>query len=141
MMDGRFYKAADAFTLAAIYASDDPLPYGSRGIALFAAGEYLASMDYLQRAFDLSDAYAAKKIDLVSLIGKEMFDKRLSELITCCKASDMSSFHLLASYIQYQTGDLGSAGASLDSAAVRMIEDASVDAMRKAIESGYQGIK
>ena len=103
MKDGRFYKAADAFTLAAIYTSEDPMPYGSRGIALFAAGEYLASMDYLQRAFDLSDVYAAKKIDLVSLIGRETFDKRLSELITCCKASDISQFHLLASYIQYQT--------------------------------------
>lgn len=135
MKDGKYYKAADAFTLAAIYAPDSPVPYGSRGIALFAAGEHFTSIRYLEKAFDLSDAYAAKKMDLGDFIGKEILDKRLSELIRLSEISKLSRFTLLASYIQYQIGDLDAARSSLDSVSLRMQGDTSIEAMRKTIES------
>ncbi|GAI11990.1 unnamed protein product, partial [marine sediment metagenome] len=66
---GRYYRAADAYTLAAIYKPDDPLAYAGKSHALFAAGEYMSSALFLSRALEIFPEYAQFKIDLVAMVG------------------------------------------------------------------------
>ena len=135
MKQGKFYKAADAYTLASVYDLDSARAHGGRGLALFAAGEYLTSSEYIEKALSSSPRYAKQKVDLKSFVGMEIVDKRLSNILKWYESNNSPRFILLASYIYYQLGDFEKAAKSLDAAAVNMASSASVEAMRNAIES------
>jgi tetratricopeptide (TPR) repeat protein len=135
MKQGKFYKAADAYELASIYDLKNARAYGRRGLALFAAGEYLTCVEYMEMALSRSPQYAKEKIDLKTFIGQEVVDKRFANILKWYESNQSPSFMLLASYIYYQLGDLEQAARSVDLAAEKMAGFASVDAMRSAIES------
>jgi len=69
LKEGKFYLAADAYTLASVYKPDDPLAYAGKSHALFAAGEYMSSALYLSRALTVFPEYARFKIDIISMLG------------------------------------------------------------------------
>ena len=135
LKDGKFYKAADAYSLASIYAADNPRPFWGRGIALFAAGEYLTSSQYIERAIALSPEYAYRQMNIGFFIDSETLDMRLSNLNKWYETSGSPRFMLLASYIYYQRGDIAKAKESLDKAADQMTGRPAFEAMRKAISS------
>ena len=135
---GKFYKAADAYTLANIYNSGMPGADGGKGLALFAAGEYLTSAGYVEKAVEISPEYASKKIDLAGILDEETLDKRLANLEGWYETNHSPRFIFLASYIYYHRGDFEKASESLDKAAVKMQGRPSFDAMRKAIDKAIE---
>jgi tetratricopeptide (TPR) repeat protein len=139
MKQGKFYKADDAYALALVYDFDSAQAYGGRGLALFAAGEYLTCVRYIEKALSLAPQYAKKKIDLKTFVGMEIIDKRLAHILKWYDSSKSPDFILLASYIYYHLGDLKMASESLDLAAEKMAGSAAIDAMRNAIKSAQTG--
>jgi tetratricopeptide (TPR) repeat protein len=107
---GRFYQAADAFSLAAIYKPEDPLCYAGRGHALFAAGEYVSSALHLIRAIELDPEYLQTHIDLAELMGgTDKLDSKIADLSKWLQKSDAPGLGFLLGYVYYHTGRLSEA--------------------------------
>jgi tetratricopeptide (TPR) repeat protein len=135
MKQGRFYRAADAYTLASIYKSNDPLGYAGKSLALFGSGEYLSSALFLARALEIFPEYAKVKIDLVGMIGdKDMVENRILEAREWMDKSDSGELEFLLSYIYYQMDRLEFARQSIEAAAKKMPNSPAVAAMKKAID-------
>lgn len=135
MKQGRFYRAADAYTLASIYKPNDPLGYAGKSVALFASGEYLSSSLFLARALEIFPEYAKVKIDLVGMIGdKDTVENRILEARDWMDKSDSGELEFLLSYIYYQMDRLEFAKQSIEAAAKKMPDSPAVAAMKKAID-------
>ncbi len=107
---GRFYQAADTFSLAAIYKPEDPLCYAGRGHALFAAGEYVSSALHLIRAIELDPEYLQTHIDLAELMGgPDKLNSKISDLNKWLQKSDAPGLGFLLGYVYYHTGRLSEA--------------------------------
>ena len=65
MVKRQYYRAADAYTLATVWQSNDPQIYLKQSFALFAAGAYLSSAQSLQQALYLKPELGGEKIDFV----------------------------------------------------------------------------
>jgi tetratricopeptide (TPR) repeat protein len=135
MKQGRFYRAADAYTLASIYKPNDPLGYAGKSVALFGSGEYLSSALFLARALEIFPEYAKVKIDLVGMIGdKDTIENRILEAREWMDKSDSGELEFLLSYIYYQMDRMEFARQSIESAAKKMPDLPAVAAMKKAID-------
>jgi tetratricopeptide (TPR) repeat protein len=135
MKQGRFYRAADAYTLASIYKPNDPLGYAGKSVALFGSGEYLSSALFLARAVDIFPEYAKVKIDLVGMMGdKDTVENRILEAREWMDKSDSGELEFLLSYIYYQMDRLEFARQSIESAAKKTPDSPAVAAMKKAID-------
>ena len=135
MKQGRFYRAADAYTLASIYKPNDPLGYAGKSVALFGSGEYLSSALFLARALEIFPEYAKVKIDLVGMIGdKDTVENRILEARDWMDKSDSGELEFLLSYIYYQMDRLEFARQSIETAAKKMPDSPAVAAMKKAID-------
>ena len=133
LIQGKYYKAADTYALADIYCPDNPKPSWGRGVALFAAGEYLTSADYIEKAISIDNDYATEKIGLSTFIDDEMLDTRLSNLEKWYHTNGSPRFMLLAAYVYYQRGYYENAQQSLDNIAGQMKDHPSYNAMRRAV--------
>jgi tetratricopeptide (TPR) repeat protein len=135
MKQGRFYRAADAYTLAAVYKPDDPLGYAGKSYALFAAGEYMSSALFLARAIEIFPEYAKLKIDLAGMVGdKDTVENRILEARDWLDRSGSGELEFLLSYVYYQMDRLEFARIAIESAAKKMPDSKAVAAMKKAID-------
>jgi tetratricopeptide (TPR) repeat protein len=135
MKQGRFYRAADAYTLASIFKPDDPLGYAGKSLALFGSGEYLSSSLFLARALEIFPEYAKVKVDLVGMIGdKDTVENRILEAREWMDKSGSGELEFLLSYIYYQMDRLEFARQSIEAAAKKMPDSPAVAAMKKAID-------
>jgi len=131
---GRHYRAADAYTLAAIYKPDDPLAYAGKSHALFAAGEYMSSALFLSRAIEIFPEYAQFKIDLVAMVGdKDKLEGRLANVEEWLDESNAAELQFLLGYVYYQMGRQEEAEKMIYAAFERMPESPAVVALKKAI--------
>jgi tetratricopeptide (TPR) repeat protein len=135
MKQGRFYRAADAYTLASIYKPNDPLAYAGKSLALFGSGEYLSSALFLARTLEIFPEYAKVKVDLVGMIGdKDTVENRILEARDWMDKSDSGELEFLLSYIYYQMDRLEFAKQSIEAAAKKMPNSPAVAAMKKVID-------
>jgi tetratricopeptide (TPR) repeat protein len=135
MKQGKFYRAADAYTLATIYKPNDPLGYAGKSQALFAAGEYMSSALFLARALEIFPEYAELKIDLVGMIGdKDTVENRILEAREWLDRSQSAELEFLLSYVYYQMDRLEFARKAIESAAKKMPDSPAVLALKKAID-------
>lgn len=135
MRQGRFYRAADAYTLASIYKPNDPLGYAGKSVALFASGEYLSSSLFLARAIEIFPEYPKVKVDIVGMVGdKDTVENRILEARDWMDKSDSGELEFLLSYIYYQMDRLEFAKQSIEAAAKKMPDSPAVAAMKKAID-------
>jgi len=136
---GRYYRAADAYTLAAIYKPDDPLAYAGKSHALFAAGEYMSSALFLSRALEIFPEYAQFKIDLVAMVGdKDKLESRLANVEEWLDESNAAELQFLLGYVYYQMGRQEEAEEMIYAAFKRMPESPAVVALKKAITSSLR---
>jgi len=136
MKQGKFYLAADAYSLASIYKPDDPLPYAGKSHALFAAGEYLSSALCLSRAIEIFPAYTDFKIDIVSMIGnKDTVEKRIKDLDDWYQVSSSGELKFLQAYIYLQLGRFDNAGQAIEIAHEKMPDVTAVEILKQAIEN------
>jgi tetratricopeptide (TPR) repeat protein len=132
---GRYYRAVDAFALAAVYKPNDPLVLAGQCHALFAAGEYMSSALFLSRALAACPGYLQKNVDLVGLLGgRENLARRLADVERWYAQSGSGQLQLLLAYVYYRTGDLTQATRAIDGAYEKMPELPAVRVMKRAIE-------
>ena len=133
---GRYYRAADAYTLASIYKPEDPLAYAGKSHALFAAGEYMSSALFLSRTFEIFPEYAQFKIDIEAMIGdRDKLDTRIVDVERWLGRSDSAELQFLLGYIYYQMGRLQAARNAIDGALEKMPEAPAVITLKDAIDN------
>jgi tetratricopeptide (TPR) repeat protein len=135
MKQGRFYRAADTYTIASLYKPNDPLGYAGKSVALFGSGEYLSSSLFLARALEIFPEYAKVRIDLVGMIGdKDTVENRILEARDWMDKSGSGELEFLLSYIYYQMDRMEFARQSIEAAAKKMPNSPAVAAMKKVID-------
>ncbi|MBN1795832.1 MAG: hypothetical protein JW804_04100 [Sedimentisphaerales bacterium] len=136
MKSGKFYKAADDYSLASIYNPSDPLAYAGKSHALFAAGEYLSSALNLNRAIEIFGGYAEVKVDVVAMIGdKDTVEKRLADIDTWYEVTSSPELKFLQAYIYLQIDRLDKATDAIEDAYYEMSDIPAVGILKQAIEN------
>ena len=136
MKRGRFYRAADAYTLASLYKPDDPLPYAGKSHSLLASGEYMSSAYYLAKAINMFGEYVNFKVDLLAMIGdRDKLESRIADIVTWQKKSGSGELQFLLGYVYYQTGKLKEAKETIDDAAKKIPDSFAVTALKKVIDA------
>ncbi|MBA7665974.1 hypothetical protein ES703_74049 [subsurface metagenome] len=150
LKQGRYYRAADAYTLASIYKPNDPLCYAGKSHALFSAGEYMSSALFLSRALEIFPEYARFKIDLVVMVGdRDKLESRIVDVKQWLQISGTPELQFLLGYVYYQMGRVQEAKKAIDAAYEKLPPTASqseakrwgraVAALKKAIDSAVAG--
>jgi tetratricopeptide (TPR) repeat protein len=135
LKQGKFYRAADAYTLASLYKPDDPLAYAGKSHALFASGEYMSSALFLSRCLQIFPDYARFKIDIVAMVGsRDMLESRVVDVEDWLKRSGAPELQFLLAYVYYQMDRLQPAKEAIDAAYKMMPQAPAVLALKKAIE-------
>ncbi|MHC4790134.1 MAG: tetratricopeptide repeat protein [Planctomycetota bacterium] len=136
---GKYYRAADAYSLALLYKPADAFANAGESHALFAAGEYMSSALYLSRALDISSEYAGFKIDFVALIGdRDRIESRVAEIEEWLKRSDAGELHFLLGYVYYRMDRLEKAKESIAAASEKMPSTPAVNILKKAIDAAAE---
>ena len=136
---GRYYAAADSFTLASIYKPDELLCVSGRGHALLGAGEYFSSALFLFRAIEAKPEYLKTKIDLtVTLGGQHVLDSRIADIREWLLRSGSVKLDFLLGYIYYRMGRLGPSQQAIDAAYVKMPHSAAIIAVKKAVDDALE---
>jgi hypothetical protein len=125
--EGRFYKAADTYALAAVWQPENALAYAGQSWALFGAGEYMSSAYYLSRAITLNPKLAGQKINVAAILrDRDVFENRLIEMAGSHDRNKSGEMAFLLAYILWQDGKTQRAEEMIRLAAERMPEDAAV---------------
>lgn len=136
LKQGRFYRAADAYTLASLYKPNDPLAYVGKSHALFASGEYMSSALYLSRALQIFPGYARFKVDLAAMVGdKDKLESRVVDVEEWFKRSGAPELQFLLAYLYYQMDRPQPAKEAIDAAYEKMPDSVAVLALKKAIDA------
>lgn len=136
LKQGRYYRAADAYTLASLYKPNDPLAYAGKSHALFASGEYMSSALFLSRALQIFPGYADFKIDLVAMVGnRDTLESRVVDVEEWLKKSNAPELQFLLAYVYYQMDRLQLAKEAIDAVFEKMPDAPAVLALKKAIDS------
>ena len=138
---GRYYRAADAYSLALAYKSDDPLAYAGKSHALFAAGEYASSALFLSRAIEIFPEYAELEIDLSAMLGdRDRLESRVVDVEQCVQKNDAAELQFLLSYVYFQADRPERAKQVINAAYDQMPESAAVKALKEAIEAKVESV-
>ena len=139
LKQGKYYRAADAYTLASIYKPDDPLAYAGKSHALFASGEYMSSALFLSRALQIFPEYAQFKIDIEAMVGdRDKLETRVADVEEWLGRSGAPELQFLLAYVYYQMDRLPQAKEAIDAVYEKMPEAPAVLALKKAIEDSIQ---
>lgn len=134
LAEGRFYRAADSFAMAAVWEPGLGQPYLWQGVSLFAAGEYMSSAYYIGRAFTLDPALAKLKIDLRKIISdRDTLENRLVEADAWQKRSSSGELAFLMAWVLWQDGKDSKAQQSLQEAMTIMGQDEAVRILLSAM--------
>ncbi|MHC4075300.1 MAG: tetratricopeptide repeat protein [Planctomycetota bacterium] len=136
LKEGRYYRAADAYSLASVYKPSDPLAYAGKGHALFAAGEYISAALFLSKTIEIFPEYVQFKVDIVAMIGdKDKVESRISDIKEWYDRSDAAELQFLLAYIYYQMDRLDAAKEAIEKAYEKMADVGAVAALKQAIDS------
>ena len=139
LKEGKYYKAADAYTLASIYKPTDPLAYAGKSHALFAAGEYMSSALFLYKTLNMFPEYALVKIDIVAMVGdRDTLETRIADVERQLKKTDAPELNFLLGYVYYQIGRLNEAKKQAEIACEKMPEVLAADALKQAVDKASQ---
>jgi len=135
LKEGKYYKAADAYTLASIYKPTDPLAYAGKSHALFAAGEYMSSALFLYKTLNMFPEYARVKIDIVAMVGdRDTLETRIADVERQLKKTDAPELNFLLGYVYYQIGRLNEAKKQAETACEKMPDVLAADALKQAVD-------
>jgi len=135
LKQSKYYRAADAYTLAGIYKPEDPLAYAGRSHALFASGEYMSSAYFLARAIDIFPQYVNFKIDLnVMIPDKDRLNGRIGDIKQWIDKTNSAQLSFLLAYIYYQLDRLDLAVERIQFAQEQMPDSDVVKVLKQAIE-------
>ncbi len=95
---GEFYRAADQFNLAAMYAPRDPGIYLARCHALLGAGEFLSAAFYLSKA--LTTSGTALDAAVITLPDGQILQERLAEVKRWREQHDEPMLMFIQGYVE-----------------------------------------
>jgi tetratricopeptide (TPR) repeat protein len=134
LKQGKYYLAANAYTVASVYKSSDPLACAGKSHALFAAGEYMSSALFLARTLEMFPEYARFKIDLAAMIGsKDVIETRIADIIQWQQKDEIGELQFLLGYVYYQMNRLDVAKKAIDIASEKMPDSKAVACLKQAI--------
>lgn len=134
LQQGRYYRAADSFTLASMYKPSDARAYIGKSHALLAAGEYVSSATFLAKAIQVDPRLTLAQTDLVETLGgPDPFVRRITDLEETAAARDAPQMHFLLAYIYYQMSQPEQAKAALAAAEKGLPASLSIDLMKTAL--------
>ena len=137
LKEGKFYKAADAFALAAVWTPRDARPYAGQAFALFAAGEYVSSSYHLRRAIVRNPMVASEKVDLAQLIGdRDVFENRLVEMTNWQQRSESGELAFMMAFVLHHDDKPQRAAEAIGQALEKMPDDQAVQILHQAITGG-----
>ena len=106
MQNGEYYKAANAYDIAAIYEPDNPVVLLAQSHALLAAGELVSSAYYLDQALVREPAFVKTVIDPRDLFKDEdQFQSRMKTLDRWYERTANEKLKFLKAYVMLQTGE------------------------------------
>jgi tetratricopeptide (TPR) repeat protein len=136
---GRYYRAAEAFRLAASYRPKDPEPLAGRGLALFAAGEYVSSALFISRAIEMSGRFASRKIDLEAIWpDKDKLEDRIIDARKWQTTTGSTELLFLLCYIYYQRDMLEEAASAAERLCEAVRDWPAAAALKEAIDRARQ---
>jgi len=139
LKQGKYHRAADAFTMASIYKPSDPLAYAGKAHALFAAGEYMSSALFLFRTLEIFPEYARFKVDLEGMVGdRDKLESRIVDVEQWLKKSGAGELQFLLGYVYYQLDRLERGRRAIDAAYQKMPDSPAVAAVKKAIDDAIK---
>ena len=139
LKEGKYYKAANAYTLASIYKPTDPLADAGISHALFAAGEYMSSALYLYKTLQTFPEYARLKIDIVAMFGdRDIVETRIADVEQHLKINDSPELHFLLGYVYYQIGRLNKAKEQADIAYEKMPGVLAAMVLKEAVDNAAE---
>jgi tetratricopeptide (TPR) repeat protein len=107
LQDGKYYKAADSFALAAVWKPEDANAWIGQVGSLFAAGEYMSSAYYLGQVLTLKPQLIEQKIPQTILMQKrDIFENGLVETQTWQERSQSGELAFLMAYMLMQDGKI-----------------------------------
>jgi tetratricopeptide (TPR) repeat protein len=133
----QYYKAADAYSLAAIYQPNNPLPYAGKAHALFGAGEYMSSAYFLSRAIEIFPDYPRFPIDpnaMSTMFGdKDLLEKRTVDIKDWQDKTGSPELQFLLAYIYFQNDQLELAQRMTNGALAKMSQWRALKILDKVI--------
>ncbi len=136
LKEGRYYKAADMYTLAAIYDHQNGQILAKKAISLFAAGEYMSASFFLSKSLLLSPEHAEQKIDLAKFLpSRDVIDDRLVEMDEWLEKSGSGELSFLMAYVHYNLENTPKAKQHIGEAAAAMAESQAVKSLKKTINN------
>ena len=136
---GRFYRAVDSFTLAAVYQPNNPVVLAGKGHALFAAGEYMSSALFLARALTVRPDYLQTKVDLTAMLGgSDKLAERIADVEQWLARSGSAQLQFLLSYVYFRTGRFERARQAIAAAYEKIPYSPAVGALKTAIEQAMK---
>ena len=139
MKEGKYYKAVNAYVLATVWNSRNGQVNLYRGIAHFAAGEYISGSMFVHQAILLAPDIAGKKIELTTILpNKDLIDNRLIEAADWQKRSDSGEIALLLAYIYRQQDRPDKAQEFIKIAQDTLPESKAVEELKKAIDTASE---
>lgn len=136
MHKGQYYKAADAYSFASIFKGEDPLPYAGKAFALFAAGEYMSSSYYLNKAIEVYPDYVKVPVDISALIGdRDQLETRIVDIKEWQERSKSGELAFLLAYVYYQIDKPDWAKEQIEKAKVQMPYEKAINSLDASIES------
>jgi hypothetical protein len=110
LKEGKFYKAADSFALAAVWQPENAASYVGQVWSLFAAGEYMSSAYYLNQILIMKPQLVTQKIDLTAMMSdRDTFENRIIEITACQERGQSGELAFLAAYMLWQDGKVSKA--------------------------------
>ena len=132
---GKYYWAANAYTVASVYRPKDPLAYAGKSHALFAAGEYMSSALFLARAIEIFPEYAQFKVDLEAMVGnRDKLESRIVDVEEWYERNRTPELQFLLGYVYYQMDGMSRAREVISEAYKRMPDSPAVAALKTAID-------
>lgn len=139
LKEGKYYRAADAYTMASVYKPKDPLAYAGKSQALLAAGEYMSSSLFLSRTLDIFPEYAMFKIDIVTMVGdRDKLESRIVDIEQWLKQNNAGELQFLLAYVYYQLDRLDRAAKAIDIAYGKMPDSHAVSVLKSAIDNAMK---
>jgi len=134
LQQGRYYRAADSFTLASMYKPGDSRAFVGKSHALFAAGEYLSSALILAQAMEMDPHQTLIRLDLVNTVGgPDLFLRRITDLEQCGKSGEAPQLQFLLAYIYYQMDRPDAAKTAIEAARKELPKSLSVNLLKDAL--------
>lgn len=145
LKQGKYYRAADAYTLALLYKSGDSAAYAGKSLALFAAGEYMSSALFVARAIQAlgpevgshesqftTSVFGPLSADVLG--GKGRIADAEECLQICREQEHRVRLQFLLGYVYLRTGRLGEAKKAIDEAHQTVPDLPGVRALKQVLD-------